>query len=343
MAVLMFFWLFFLAQNKWDDALKTLGDIQNQIDKSTTMATIDRADDEDEDDEDIYNKLAKAQLEGDEQEVARLEAIMAADAPADADAAAEAAESRRKVVSVRRQHAVRTAAIMRDRAWLLHWSLFVYFADSSSLLDSLLSYMSEIQSMNVVQTMCPHLLRYYAAAMMIANKATSYLDDVGEIVDAEKAHYRDPITEFVRLVTRTHDFEGASRMLRYAMDVVKCDFFLAFYQDYFRQYARTTFLYRYCRLYSRISVDSLSRLLLMEGMSREEIQLWLIQAIREEESLRNRAKLDVVENVIYVYFEGTNPYQKMKDKIVSLNERTMGLIGNIDNRLQQIEDAKNAD
>merc|ERR1712048_1016269 len=160
--------------------------------------------------------------------------------------------------------------------------------------------------------MCPHLLRYYAAAVLIANKASSYLDEVSDIIEVERMHYQDPITEFVRLVARTHNFEGASRMLQYAMDVVKCDFFLAFYQDYFLQYARTTFLIKYCRLYNRISVKNIAKLLLMDGnMSNDAIQLWLISAIRSESI---KAKLDVLDNVIYVKFQETNPYQEMKDR-----------------------------
>lgn len=337
----------FCVQNKWDDALKTLMDIQKQLEQRSKRSDADAIRDQDGgEQEDIWNKIAKAQLEGNEAEVARLEELMKSDNTSEVGLGTiTEATKTSETISRRHKHLRQTAAVMRDRAWVLHWSLLVYFNDKSSVLDSLLSDMSEIRNKNVIETMCPHLLRYYAAAVLIANKASisSYLNDVSDIIEAEKSHYRDPITEFVRLVTRTHNFEGASKMLVYAMDVVKCDFFLSYYQEYFLQYARTTFLYRYCRMYSRISVDSLSKLLLMEGMSKEDIQLWLIHAIREEESLRNQAKLDVVENVIYVYFEGTNPYQKMKDHIVQLNMRTMGLVESVDNRLQEIENKNNAD
>lgn len=326
----------------------SLDAIQKQLD---TQANINRAEDGAQENEDIYNKIAKAQVEGNEQEVLRLQEVMKqkVDASAGNNVESDKKDNNKKPTTLRQQHLTQTATVMRDRAWMLHWSLFVYFNDSNFMLDSLLSRMSEPKNKNVIETMCPHLLRYYAAAVLIANKASSYLDEVSDIIEAERSNYQDPITEFVRLVARTHNFEGASKMLSYAMDVVKCDFFLAFYQDYFLQYARTTFLYRYCKLYSRISVESLSKLLLMDDMSREEIQLWLINAIREDtameedKNLKNRAKLDVVENVIHVYFEGTNPYQKMKDRINSLNTRTMNLIGNVDTRLQEIEDKKNAD
>eukprot|EP00483_Globobulimina_turgida_P001968 UN01970 len=115
--------------------------------------------------------------------------------------------------------------------------------------------------------MCPHLLRYLTSAVLISpnidkQSKLKYLTDVSKIIAEEQHTYRDPITEFVRLVMRKNDFLGASVMLGYAMDVIKCDFFLAYYQDYFLQYARCMLLIKYCKLYNRISVGSIRKLLL---------------------------------------------------------------------------------
>ena len=234
------------------------------------------------------------------------------------------------------------ASIMRDRAWLLHWSLFVFF-NKDSLLDELIALFVNNKYMNVIQTMCPHLLRYLTSAILISpnidkQSKLKYLSDVSRVIIEEQYTYKDPITEFVRLVIRSNDFEGASIMLAHAMDVIKFDFFLAFYQDYFLQYARTTFLIKYCRLYNRISVKNIAKLLLMDRtMSNDQIQLWLINAIRSESIV---AKLDVLENVIYVHFDETNPYQEMKERTQSMNHRTLEIYQSIRNKFRQLQEVE---
>ena len=55
------------------------------------------------------------------------------------------------------------ASIMRDRAWLLHWSLFVFFNNNN--MDDLIQLFTSNLYQNVIQTMCPHLLRYWTAAI----------------------------------------------------------------------------------------------------------------------------------------------------------------------------------
>merc|ERR1712087_613663 len=113
-----------------------------------------------------------------------------------------------------RERKANVATIMRDRAWLLHWSLFVYL-NKYTLLDELIQLFSSAKYMNVIQTMCPHLLRYLTAAIVISpniDKVQSklkYLSDVSEVIIEERQHYSDPITEFVRLVIKQNDFVGA--------------------------------------------------------------------------------------------------------------------------------------
>ena len=49
------------------------------------------------------------------------------------------------------------------------------------------------------------------------------------------------------------------------------------------------------------------------------------------------AKLDVVENVIYVHFNETNPYQEMKDRIKSMNLRYSQLDTQYKTKKKQME------
>eukprot|EP01084_Bolivina_argentea_P158369 275881_1 len=332
-----------ILQNKWDDAFKAIRDIREHIeDSSRTLNLAAKADEPaagfDEAEEDEYTRRARELLEAKEMAAAQEEEEKEEHKEAGTDKEQNKKDGKAKA-QMRRQQSLQIASIMRDRAWLLHWSLFVFF-NKDVLLDELIALFLNNKYMNVIQTMCPHLLRYLTSAILISpnidkQSKLKYLTDVSKIIVEEQYTYRDPITEFVRLVIRTNDFEGASQMLSYAMDVIQCDFFLSYYQDYFIQYARTTFLIKYCRLYERISVDNISRLLLMDrtGADKDQIQLWFINAIRSESI---DAKLDVVENVIYVHFAQTNPYQEMMDRTKSMEQRTMGLYHDINNKLRRL-------
>eukprot|EP01084_Bolivina_argentea_P245812 411465_1 len=316
-----------ILQNKWDDAFKAIRDIREHIEDSSRTLNLNKADDETEQEEDRFTKQARLELDGKD------------DDDEDDGKDDEKKVSTEEQISKNKHNSIAIASIMRDRAWLLHWSLFVFF-NKDVLLDELIALFLNNKYMNVIQTMCPHLLRYLTSAVLISpnidkQSKLKYLTDVSKIIIEELYTYRDPITEFVRLVIRTNDFNGASVMLGYAMDVIKCDFFLSYYRDYFIQYARTTFLIKYCKLYNRISVKNISKLLLMDrsDMNNDEIQLWLINAIRSENI---DAKLDVVENVIYVHFDETNPYQEMKDRTKSMQQRTRVLYHDLNHKLQRL-------
>lgn len=223
---------------------------------------------------------------------------------------------------------------MCDRAWILHWSLFVFFS-RDTLLDELISmFMQDIKYINVIQTICPHLLRYLTSAIIISTTVNrslkmKYLADVSRFIVEEQYTYKDSITEYVRLLMKTNDFESASIMLESAMKIVCSDFFLSYYRNYFLEYARNAFVKKYCCLYSIINVEHLARLLLMvvdeegeDGWSMDGIQQWLINALKME---KIEARLDVVNNILYVGFEQSNPYQALVDKTRNMNRRTLHL------------------
>ena len=116
------------------------------------------------------------------------------------------------------------------------------------------------------------------------------------------------------MVIRVNDFDGASKMLKLAYNVCKEDFFLCYYSHYFLQYARLVFVRKYCRLFSIIDVTRLSKLLWLDHLDTEEIQNWMVNAVREIQSWdfnKQRkpidARLDVGNNILYVQVEDTNP------------------------------------
>jgi translation initiation factor 3 subunit E len=59
--------------------------------------------------------------------------------------------------------------LLQQRAWLIHWSLFVFFnlipAKGRESLIEMFLYSS--QYLNAIQTMCPHVLRYLTTAVVV--------------------------------------------------------------------------------------------------------------------------------------------------------------------------------
>ena len=66
---------------------------------------------------------------------------------------------------------------LNQRAWLLHWSLFVYFnlASGASLLVDL--FVQE-KYMQAIQSVAPHLMRYLIAAAVLSPRRRTVMRDV---------------------------------------------------------------------------------------------------------------------------------------------------------------------
>merc|ERR1719430_746445 len=58
---------------------------------------------------------------------------------------------------------------LQQRTWLIHWSLFVFFNHPKGREHIIELFLYQPQYLNVIQTMCPHILRYLTTAV-ITNK-----------------------------------------------------------------------------------------------------------------------------------------------------------------------------
>ena len=74
---------------------------------------------------------------------------------------------------------------LQQRTWFLHWSLFVFFNHTENR-PLLVDYFTHEQYMNVIQTSCPHLLRYLvAAAVMHKSRRRTLLHELVAIIEQE--------------------------------------------------------------------------------------------------------------------------------------------------------------
>jgi translation initiation factor 3 subunit E len=118
---------------------------------------------------------------------------------------------------------------LSKRAWLLHWSLFVFFQQAEGGREALVEFFFQEKYVNTIQTYCPWLLRYLAFAIVTDKRHwhDRKKDDLLKMITLETYEYSDPITEFVTALMRDSDFAGAQSKLEGCAEVLDQDYFLA--------------------------------------------------------------------------------------------------------------------
>lgn len=184
-------------------------------------------------------------------------------------------------------------AQLQHRTWLIHWALFPLFNHDASK-DSLLDLFFSPAFINTIQTSCPWILRYLAAAVITnrnrnRNNSSQYpkqLKDLVRIVKQELYEYRDPITDFVAALYIDFDFEEAQRKLGEAKEVLRRDFFLEPHAELFVDSARHLISESYCKIHQRIDIKDLA---LRLNLTQDEGEKWIVNLIRDT---RVDAKID---------------------------------------------------
>ena len=80
---------------------------------------------------------------------------------------------------------------LNQRAWLLHWALFVYFnlADGANMLVDLAF---QEKYMQAIQSTCPHLWRYVVAAVLLSPRRRALMRDL-----ATQLERNDAVSPFI--------------------------------------------------------------------------------------------------------------------------------------------------
>ena len=151
-------------------------------------------------------------------------------------------------------------AQLQHRTWLIHWTLFPFFNHEPAR-DTICELFFSPAFINTIQTACPWILRYLAAAV-ITNRSRSrntgqyqkQLKDLVRIVRQEGYEYSDPITDFVKALYIDFDFEEAQKKLGEAEEVLRGDFFLVSAAEAFVEAARHLISESYCKIHQRIDI-----------------------------------------------------------------------------------------
>jgi len=156
-------------------------------------------------------------------------------------------------------------AQLQHRTWLIHWSLFPFF-NYEPAREVLTELFFSPTYINTIQTYCPWILRYLAAAVITnrnrpGNKSNftygnyqKQLKDLVRIVRQEQYEYSDPVTAFVKALHVDFDFEEAQKRLSEADDILRSDFFLVAASESFLDAARHLISESYCKIHQRIDI-----------------------------------------------------------------------------------------
>ncbi|KAL1516966.1 hypothetical protein ABEB36_000793 [Hypothenemus hampei] len=224
--------------------------------------------------------------------------------------------------------------LLQQRTWLIHWSLFVFFNHAMGRELIIEMFLYRPHYLNAIQTMCPHILRYLATAVIINRGRRSALKDLVKVIQQESYTYRDPITEFLEHLYVNFDFDGARQKLQDCQTVLFNDFFLISCLDEFVENARLMIFETFCRIHQCISIGMLAEKL---NMNPDEAECWIVNLIR---NARLDAKIDSKLGHVVMGAQPLSPYQQLIEKIDSLSVRSETLCGLIDRKLKSKSDIR---
>jgi translation initiation factor 3 subunit E len=155
-------------------------------------------------------------------------------------------------------------AQLTARESLVHYALFPFFNYEPGR-ETLTELYFSAPYISSIQTVCPWILRYLAAAVItnrsrnknLGSSSGAYqkqLKDLIRVVKQEVYEYNDPVTEFVKALYVDFDFEEAQRKLGEAEEVLRNDFFLGSSTDVFVESARHLISESYCKIHQRIDI-----------------------------------------------------------------------------------------
>lgn len=215
---------------------------------------------------------------------------------------------------------------LQQRTSLIHWGLFLFFNHTKGkdiMLDMLLY---QPQYLIAIQTQCPHILRYLAAAAIINKKKRNVLKDLVKIIQQESYTFQDPITEFLECLYVRFDFDGAQQKLRECETVLKYDFFLVACVDDFIESARLFIFETFCRIHQCISINMLASKL---NMMPDAAERWIVNLIR---TAHMEARIDSKLGHVVMGQQAVSLYQQVFDKTKALAYRTQMLVMKLENK-----------
>ena len=254
-----------------------------------------------------------------------------------------AKESQLQLVAAIRHSNQPDVQVVQQRAWLLHWSLFMY-ANVPNGRDALVDFFladsarpglgvggsdrDKITNLNVILLACPWLLRYVIAAVLINQKHHRNLKLILRLLTpADVEALKDPVVDFIYCLLVSFDFEGSQRKLADCASVIATDYFLSSMmspQEYMAAARRFVFEV-YCRVHEKIDLVQLAAQL---RMGADEAEKWIVDLIR---SAQIEARLDTRTRSVTMQQPDSSLYQSINDQTRDIVAQTRRSVENVAN------------
>ncbi|KAJ1607301.1 putative translation initiation factor and PINT domain-containing protein [Cryptosporidium canis] len=188
-----------------------------------------------------------------------------------------------------------------------------------------LDWFASEKNLQVISTICPHLIRYLACFGIIMRRNKDILDNIVNIIALNRDKYKDPFTELIFNLLVKFDFEKSQKILNSYSSVTERDFFLYPLQKYIEENAKLLIFEIYCRIHKSIDLNVISNELSMTSI---EAERWIVNLIR---NVHLDGKLDYENNRVEMIDRSNNPSQMVSDKTRNILFRSNLLIQNISN------------
>jgi translation initiation factor 3 subunit E len=211
---------------------------------------------------------------------------------------------------------------LQERIWLIHWGLFVFFRHPKGL-DAMFEILFSPLYINAIQTSCPYILRYLAAAVIIGRRKRNFMKELIKSSQQDSYRYQDTITRFIEYLFVRFDFDMAQSLLQECEEILQNDFFLALSKDEFIDSARSFLLEAYCKVHQVVHLDIIASKL---NMDVEEAENWINNLIQ---NARLDTKLNLEQRQIIVT-SSLSTHQHVLEKAKNLMFRGQNLLSEID-------------
>ena len=205
---------------------------------------------------------------------------------------------------------------MKQRAWLLHYALYVFFNHPNGR-NQIIDVLFQERYMQAVQQEAPHLLRYLTVAIVATKKRRNMLRDLLKIIQSDV--YRDPATDFVTALFVDYDFVKAEELLPVCEEMIEKDFFLIGCKETFGENARFYVIESHCKVNKRIVIGELATNLKMKADDAEAAIAHLIR------SGKLQARIDAAAGVAHVVVETKSVNEQLIEKTKALLSKTNAL------------------
>lgn len=218
---------------------------------------------------------------------------------------------------------------LKQRAWLLHWGLFILLSQRDGA-EALADLFAEKPYLQAVENLCPWLLRYYTAAVILSpSRRRTNLRDLLKEIKAMSYQYSDPMTQFLDSLFDQFDFDEAQIKLKECQQLVKNDFFLQKFADKFMHEARMLICEMYCTINRNVDLTMLAEKL---QLTDEEAERWMVDIVRgSTQGPTVDAKIDSSGRQVLMAPPERSAYKQVIDTTRELTTRSAILGANLEN------------